>query len=114
MADPNEVTKLEGTNEGEQNAAPQDVQKKKGIIVRGCDAVHRAYIQARATKGGRVVLKMTKWAALGLGLWKFGEYEFRRGQASVGQMTVNVQGGETEEEPSTENEAPAEEETAAE
>ena len=113
MAEPNEVTTLNGTNEGEQSiAAP--VEKKKNIIVRGCDAVHHAYIEARKTKTGRVVLKMTKLAAVGLGLWKFGEYEFRRGQASASQTVVNVQSGETEEEPSTEVEEPAEEVAAAE
>lgn len=77
--------------------------KKKGLISRAYDKIHNVILSAKATKGGRIAIRMAKGAGAGFAL--YGTYKL--GQRSVRPTVVTVT--PINEEQKADEEIPAEE-----
>lgn len=93
----------------EETAATEPA--KKGFIGKMIDGTRKTYLKIRSTKGGRIVIRGTKAALIGLGLYE----SYKLGQKSVVPTVVTITEGANEdapvEEPAAEeaNENPVEE-----
>lgn len=106
----NNETKPEnvGNTTGEPAKEPTE---KKGFIRSVSDRCQKTVIRIRSSKTGRIVIRCTKAAAIGLGL--YGAYRFGQKSTRKPEITITAGEGEViikEEEPITEEE-PTEEES---
>lgn len=76
---------------GETTAEPA----KKGIIGKVIDSTRRTYLKIRSTKGGRIVIRGSKAALIGLGLYE----SYKLGQKSVTPTVVTITEGVSEDAP---------------
>lgn len=100
------VNNVEATTEATANAPA----KKKALYKRAAERIQRGYIRVRSTKGGRIIIRITKAGAIGLGL--YGSYKLgQRHSAAKTEVVIT-----TEETPVEEpaEEAPSVEDEAAE
>lgn len=97
-----------GTTAKKQTAAakPATTEPKKGIVAKLIDGCQRKIIQIKATKAGRIVIRVSKAAAVG-GL---GYITYRAGQRSAKPTTVYIESGCSEEENPAEEEQKADDE----
>ena len=97
------VNNVEATTEATANAPA-----KKPLYKRAAEKIRNGYIRVTSTRGGRIIIRISKMSALGMGL--YGSYKL--GQKHPVKTEVVITTEETPEEPA--EEAPSVEDEAAE
>ena len=98
---------MDNPNNGVNNGANGGQSKKLSVRLR--DGAKRTWIKVTSTKTGRVIVKVTKGAAVCFGLYEAYQQGYKKGHNDAEPTVVYVQSG-VEEEPV--DEEPQAEETA--